>query len=145
MTNCFELCCHDYDLVRKTSHCDRINCFGNHDPQFSAYFHKVNNQSCYCLNPKQLGQYWRCVVNDRDYFCPSSCGRCKICKEVSHIVSELQDAHFFTPNTYMFEDFPYQPVVLRIFRANKSENSIFIQIAKSKESLGIITDYGEVY
>ena len=90
----FEKCCYDFDLVRKTSQCDRINCFANHDPQFSVYYHKNNNQSCFCLNRRQLGQYWRCIINDRDYFCPSSCEQCKVCKEVSHIFSELQNAYF---------------------------------------------------
>ena len=92
--NRFEKCCHDFDLVRKTSQCDWINCFANHDPHFSVYFHKNNNSSCYCLNHRQLGQYWRCIINDRDYFCSPSCEQCQTCKEVSHIFSELQDAYF---------------------------------------------------
>ena len=142
MTNGFELCCHDYDLVRKTSQCDRIYCSGNHNPQFSVYFHKINNCSCYCLNREQLGQYWRCVDKDREWFCPRSCSHCEICKEVTHVFSELKDPHFFTPNATIFEDLPYQPIAWRIFSVNKSE--LYIQIAKSKKSLGIITDHGEV-
>ena len=50
VNNCFEKCCDDFDLVRKTSQCDRINCFANHDPQFSVYYHKNNNQSCFCFD-----------------------------------------------------------------------------------------------
>ena len=50
----FEKCCFDYELVRKSSQCDRITCQANHDPEFSVYFHKVNNESCYSLNRKQL-------------------------------------------------------------------------------------------
>ena len=124
MANRSELCCHHFDLVRKTSHCDRINCFGNHDAQFSVYFHRSNG-SCYCLNRKQLGQYWSCIINNKDYFCPSSCEQCKICKEVSHIFPELQDAYFFTPNTHFFfsENIPYQPVAWRIFSATKNEKT----------------------
>ena len=142
MTNRFELCCHDYDLFRKTSQCERVYCSGNHNPQFSVYFHKINNRFCYCLNREQLGQYWRCVAKDREWFCPRSCGHCEICKEVTHMFSELKDAHFFTLNATIFEDLPYQPIAWRIFSANKSE--LYIQIAKSKKSLGIITDHGEV-
>ena len=142
----FEKCCYDFDLVRKTSQCDRINCFANHDPQFSVYYHKNNNQSCFCLNRRQLGQYWRCIINDRDYFCPSSCEQCKVCKEVSHIFSELQNTYFFNPNTRVHcssENIPYQPVAWRIFSAT-NKNQLSIQIAKSKQSLVIITDNGEV-
>lgn len=112
MSNSFETCCYDYELVRKTSQCDRINCLGNHNPEFSVYFHKANNESCYCLNLEQLGQYWHFIVKDRDTFCPSSCGLCQICKEISHVFSELKDAYFFTPRTYIFNDndMPYEPV-----------------------------------
>ena len=94
MKNKFEKCCFDYDLVRKASQCDRINCL-EHESKFSVYYHKVNNDYCYCLNHIQLGEYWRCVLNDRDYFCSNSCEKCMICKEVSHIFSELPDGYFF--------------------------------------------------
>ena len=110
MTNRFELCCHDYDLFRKTSQCERVYCSGNHNPQFSVYFYKINNRFCYCLNREQLGQYWRCVAKDREWFCPRSCGHCEICKEVTHMFSGLKDAHFFTPIATIFEDLPDQPI-----------------------------------
>ena len=135
-----------FDLVRKTSKYDRINCFANPDPQFSVYYHKNDNQSCFCLNRRQLRQYWRCIINDRDYFCPSSCKQCKICKEVSHIFSELQNSYFFNPNTCVrcsSENIPHQPVAWRIFGAT-NKNQLSIQIEKSKQSLVIITDDGEV-
>ena len=97
------------------------------------------------LNCRQLGQYWHCIINDRDYFCPSSCEQCKICKEVSHIFSELQDAYFFNPNTHIhsFENLPYKPVAWHIFSAT-NKKPLSIQIVKSKLSLGTITDDGEV-
>ena len=137
----FEKCCFDYELVRKTSQCERITCQGNHNPEFTVYFHKVNNNSCYCLNRKQLRQYWFCIVQDREKLCPMSCSRCKICKEFTHFFSELTDAYFFTlkkanDNTVILS----QPVLWRVFSANE----IYIGIAKSKKSTGIITDYGEV-
>ena len=71
-----------------------------------------------------------------------SCSRCEICKKVSHAFSELKDACFFTPKTESIHntDIPFQPVLWRVFIAKTEIN---IQIAKSKTSIGIITDYGE--
>ena len=71
-----------------------------------------------------------------------SCSRCEICKKVSHVFSELKDAYFFTPKTESIHntDIPFQPVLRRVFSARTEIN---IQIAKSKTSIGIITDYGE--
>ena len=109
---------------------------------FLFIFIKINKRSCYCLNHEQLGLYWCCAAKDREWFCPRSCGHCEICKEVTHMFSELKDAHFFTPNATIFEDLSYQPIAWRIFSANKSE--LYIQVAKSKKSLDIITDHGEV-
>ena len=109
---------------------------------FLFIFIKINKRSCYCLNREQLGQYWCCAAKDREWFCPRSCGHCEICKEVTHMFSELKDAHFFTPNATIFEDLSYQPIAWRIFSANKSE--LYIQVAKSKKSLDIITDHVEV-
>ena len=137
----FEKCCFDYELVRKSSQCNRITCQGNHNPEFSVYFYKANNKSCYCLNRKQLRQYWFCIVQDREKFCAMSCSCCKICKEVSHIFSELMGAYFFTPKKAIDNtDIPFQPVLWCVFSANE----IYIEIAKSKKNIGIITDYGEV-
>ena len=86
------------------------------------------------------------IINDKGYFCPSSCKQCKIFQEVSHKFSELQDAYFFNPNKRVrcsSENIPYQPVAWRIFSAT-NKNQLSIQIPKSKQSLGIITDDGEV-
>ena len=72
-----------------------------------------------------------------------SCSRCEICKEVLHVFSELKDAYFFTPKTEAIHntEIPFQPVLWRVFSA---KTEIKIQIAKSKKSICIITDYGEV-
>ena len=139
----FEKFCFDYELVRKTSECDRITCQGNHDPEFSVYFHKVNNESCYCLNRNQLRQYWCCIVQDREKLCCMSCSRCEICKEVLQVFSELKNAYFFTPKTHICDntDIHFQPVLWRVFSAKPE---IYIQIAKSKKSIGIRTDYGGI-
>ena len=50
---------------------------------------------------------------------------------------------FLTPKTEAIHntDIPFQLVLWRVFSAKTEIN---IQIAKSKKSIGIITDYGEV-
>ena len=60
---------------------------------------KGNNEYFYCLNREQLGQYWKCVVEDRDSFCPSRCNQCNICKEMWDVFTELQDSYFFYPKS----------------------------------------------
>lgn len=106
---------------------------------FACFVHKENNTSCYCLNRKQLGQYWQCIIKDRLY--PRSCGHCQICRQVSHVFSELQDSFFFSPRVSVFDEIPLQPVAWRVFSAR---TEIYIEIAKSKKSAGIITAHGEV-
>ena len=61
----------------------------SHDPVFDLYYKRTNNEYCYCLNRNQLGQYWQCVVKDRDTFCPSHCDSCTICKEMSDGCEEV--------------------------------------------------------
>ena len=99
MENRFLTCCHDSLLIGTRSECDRLQCQGKHDPVFNVFYHKVNNQFFYCLNRNQLGQYWKCVVEDLDFLCSSRCDQCSICKEMSDLFSELQDSWFFYPKT----------------------------------------------
>ena len=91
----FLTCCHDSVLIGTRSECDRLQCQGNQDPVFNVFYHKVNNEYFYCFNRNQLGQYWKCVVEDRDFFCSSRCDRCSICKEMSDVFSEFQASYFF--------------------------------------------------
>ena len=117
MVNQFLTFCYDSVLIGTRSKRDRLQCQGNHNPVFNVFHHKVNNQYFYCLNRKQLGQYWRCVVEDRDYFCSSRCDRCSICKEMT-VFSELQGSWFFYPKTTVannFDQIPYQSVLWCIF------------------------------
>ena len=104
MENRFLTCCYDSVLIGTRSKRDTLQCQGNHNPVFNVFHHKVNNQYFYCLNRKQLGQYWRCVVEDRDYFCSSRCDRCSICKEMT-VFSELQGSWFFYPKTTVANNF----------------------------------------
>ena len=118
MENRFLTCCYDSVVIGTRSKRDRLQCQGNHNPVFNVFHHKVNNQYFYCLNRKQLGQYWRCVVEDRDYFCSNRCDRCSICKEMTDVFSELQDSWFFYPKTTVannFDQIPYQSVLWCIF------------------------------
>ena len=82
-------------------------------------------------------------MQDKEKLYPMSCSHCEICKEFSHVFSKLKDAYFFTPKTEAIykTDIPFQPVLWRFFSA---KTKIHIQIAKSKKSIGIIIDYGEV-
>ena len=99
MENRFLLFCHDSLLICTWSECDRFSCQGKHLPMFNLYHHKNNNEYFYCLNWDQLGQYWQCVVEDRDAFCPDRCEKCNVCKEMADVFTELQDSYFFYPNT----------------------------------------------
>ena len=93
MENRFLACCFDSALIGTRSECDRLSC--EHSPEFDVYYHKVNNEYFYCLNRKQLGQYWQCVIKDRDTFCPERCEKFTICKEMTDVFTELQDSFFF--------------------------------------------------
>lgn len=64
MESRFEKCCFDFDVIRSYTQCDRLNCEAKHSPVFTVYYHNVDNEYCYCLNREQLGQYWRCIVED---------------------------------------------------------------------------------
>ena len=59
MENSFTKRCFDYEVVDVHSECDMQGCRGNDDPAFTVYHQKVNDEYCYGLNCKQLGQYWR--------------------------------------------------------------------------------------
>ena len=136
MENRFEICCHDTLLIGTRSECDRLSCTeGNPAPVFNLYYHKVNNNEYfYCVNREQLGQYWRCVVEDRDTFCPDRCDECKMCKEMS-VFAELQDNYFFYSRTDAAnsqEEIPYQPILWRIFTSviDKNNKRFHIEIGK---------------
>ena len=115
---------------------------------FNLCYHKVNNEYFYCVNRKQLGQYWKCVVEDRDAFCPSRCDKCNICNEITEIFTELQDSYFFYPKTSVAnnqEDSPYQPVLWQTFNSviNKGNKKFRVEIGKSVKHRGLVLNYGE--
>ena len=103
-----------FEVVGFDSECDQSNCKENHDPAFAVFCQRANDEYCYCLNRKQLGQYQRCIVEDTNFLCSSRCEQCKACKEMSHVFIELQDSYFVIPNTKVannYEDKPYQTVM----------------------------------
>ena len=117
-TNRFENCCFDYALIGTHSECDRLSCEGQHKPVFNLYYQKINKKTCYCLNQDQLGQFWQCVVNDRNKFCPECCEKCHVCNIMYEVFVELQNAYLFSPKTTQAnseEPIPYQPVLWRVF------------------------------
>ena len=134
MKNRFLNCCFNFQLVGHHFECDRINCNGNHSPEFPVYRQKSLGLHCYCLNRQQLGQHWRGIVEDYNFSCQSQFGRCSICSEMSHIFVKLQDVYFFQPNVTCsaYNEEPLQPVLWRIFNRNISENNncFNIEIAK---------------
>ena len=112
------------------------------------YFHRVNNEYFYCLDREQLGQYCKCVIEDRDSFCYSKCDRCSICKEMSDVFIELRDSYFFHPKTSLannHDELPYQPVLWRVFNSviNKNAKRFRIEIAKSIPHNGLVINYGK--
>ena len=115
---------------------------------FNVYYHKVNNEYFYCLNRKQLGQYWQYVVEDRDSFCPSKCDKCNICKEMADVFVELQDSYFFYPKTSVannYEEVPYQPILWRLFNSviDKKNKKFRIETGKSIPHTGLVLNYAK--
>ena len=107
-----------------------------------------NNRYFYCLNRKQLGQYWQCVIKDRDTFCPEICEKCSICKEITDMFVQLQDSYFFYPKTRPAnnqENSPYQPVLWRVYNKfiNKISNKFYTEIAKSIPHHDLVLNYGQ--
>ena len=138
MENRFEKCCFDYDLVRVTTQCDRLNCEVNHDPPFEIFFQKNNDEYCYCLDRNQLNQYWRCVIQNMKLLCPRDCGKCFACKEFSLIYTELKESYFLCANVSSSGHMkPYQPVKWRIFTAT-NKKKFRIEIAKSIPNDGLV-------
>ena len=115
---------------------------------FNLYYHKNNNEYFYCLNRDQLGQYWQCVVEDRDAFCPDRCEKCNVCKEMADVFTELQNSYFFSPNASVEnnqEVIPYQPVLWIVFTSiiDKNNKKFRIKIGKSIPKHSLVLDYGK--
>ena len=111
MENRFLACCFDSLLIGTCSECDRLSCeYEKHSSEFDVYYHNVNNEYFYCLNRKQLGQYWQCVIKDRDTFCHERCEKCSIFKEMRDSFTELQDSFVFCPKQSLANNVDPDPV-----------------------------------
>ena len=62
------------------------------------YFFIKNNQYFYCLNRKQLEEYWGCIVKDQEVFCPEKCNKCVVCKFRTKTYDELKSACWVIQN-----------------------------------------------
>ena len=136
-------------MIATRSECDRLSCeHEKHSSEFDVYYHKVNNEYFYCLNQKQLGQYWQCVIKDRDTFCLERCGKSTIGKEMTNVFNELQDSSSFYPKQSLANNVdlvPYQPVLWRVFNSviDKKNKKFRIEIGKSSPHTGLLLDYGK--
>ena len=111
-------------MICVTSQCDWLNCEVNHDPPFEIFSHKNNDEYYYCLNCKQLNQYWHCVTQNMKLLCPRDCGKCFACKEFSLIYAEWQESYFFCANFSSSGHMKsYQTVKWRIFTATNKKKT----------------------
>ena len=88
----FQKCCFDSEKIDVINECDRMSRIFNRKHEFEKYSHKGNDETFYCLNTKQLGEYWHCVIEDQRVFCPEKCDECEVCKAVIEVLENLQDA-----------------------------------------------------
>ena len=144
MKNCFTKCCFDYEVVGFHSECDIQGCKGNYDPAFTVYYQKVNDEYCYCLNRKQLGQYWRCVVENTNFLCPSRCERCKACKEMPHVFSKLQDSYIFFIQELSIQILLNISLINRCYGVFLIDQVIRNNLSESIPNIGLVQDYGQI-
>ena len=132
MSRYYEKCCFEAGIIGKRVECDRLSCVGKHT-EFTLFFHKINNTSSYCLNRKQLEEYWQCIVKDQEVSCPEKCNKCDVYKFLAQAYEELKDSWFFTPN----KSLPSQPILWRIFTKDQKNSSVFrTEIAKTVKATG---------
>ena len=148
MEKSFLICCHDSLLIGSRYECDRLQCQGNHDPAFNVFYHKVNNRHFYCLSRNQLGQYWKCVVEDREFFALADVINVVFVKKCLMFFLNCKTVIFFYPKASVannHDEIPYQPVLWRIFTStlNKRNERFRIEIAKSIPNTGLVLDYGQ--
>ena len=109
----FMECCFEHQKTHIIEKCDLMGCEGKH--HFQKYFiEKKDDQKklahFYCLDRKQLGEYWHCAQIKREAFCPKHCDNCKICFDFLKIFQELQESQFFSSR----KDMDYQPIAWRV-------------------------------
>ena len=82
------------------------------------------------MNCQQLGQYWKCVIADRDAFCPEKCEKCSICKEMVNVFVALQDPKKSVANNFL--QVSYQPIWWHVFNSviDKNNKNFVLKLAK---------------
>ena len=110
----------------------------NRKHEFEKYSHKGNDETFYCLNTKQLGEYWHCVIEDQRVFCPEKCDECEVCKAVIEVLENLQDAYLFTLNKNK-----HQPILWSVFFKGINNSKKFrSEMAKTVESDNLVSNDG---
>ena len=118
--------------------CDRMSCILDRKHDFEKYYHKEKDETFYCLNRKQLGEYLQCVIEDQRIFCPEKCDEFEVCKVLNEVFENLQDAYFFTPNKNKHE-----PILWRVFFKGVNNSRKFrIEIAKAVEIDNLVLNNG---
>ena len=90
----FEKCCFDSQKIGVRNECD-----------FGLFFHRTSNEYFYCVNRKQLGKYYHCVLNDQKIFCLEKCAECSVSKLVATVFENLQDSYFFIQTNIIYNLF----------------------------------------
>ena len=138
----FKKYCFDAQEVGTRKECDRLSCDGKHT-EFALFFHEKNNQYFYCLNKKQLEEYWGCIVKDQDVFCSEKCNNCVVCKFLTNTYDELKSTYFFSAR----KDIPHKHILWQIFTdvIDKNNKIIFrIKIGKTAKVFNFLYN-GETY
>ena len=138
MAYSFQKCCFDSEKIGLVKEFDRMFCILNESHNFDVFFHRNNDESFYCLNRKQLKEYWQCVQEDRKSFCPEHCDKCLVCDEHAPVFENLLDSYFFGANKDK-----HQSVLWKVFFEHGNKQRKFrIEIAKTTESEHLVLDYG---
>ena len=110
----FMECCFEHQQTHITEECDLVGCGRKH--HFQGYFIEKKDDRkkltrFYCLDRKQLGEYWHCPQLEGEIFCPEHCYNCEIYFDSLKIFQELQESYFFSAR----KDMDYQPIAWRLF------------------------------
>ena len=130
-------------LIGTRSECDRLQCQGNRDPVFNVFYHQVNNEYFHCLNRSQFGQYWKCVVEERDFF------------SLPDVIDVVFVKKYLNCKTVgLFIQKLLSMIILMKFRINLFcgvyllayliKNRFRFKIAKSIPNTGLVLDYGQI-
>ena len=102
-----------------------------------CFFYKVNNEYFYCLNIKQLDEYWECIIKGQEIFCSEKCHDCVVCKFLTEAHDGLRRGYFLSPR----KDAPYQPILWKIFTnvIGKTNKSILrVEIGKTVKAFTLV-------